>query len=183
MNIRKHQSSDAYAIITLYRECFSGPPWNHPVSINEATKRWQEHSNMPGFNCFVATIKGEIVGSSWYNIISIDELEKERGKEIASFIDSIPTFNSYIWIRETIVALKHQGKAIATRLKQHVMDEIAQHHAPVILITRMRDDNTKIIRANEKLQFQRTDIKVKSSSLPGVEHEYWYRTLHPKSPL
>lgn len=57
------------------------------------------------------------------------------------------------------------------------MQDIMEHLAPVILLTRMRDDNTKIVRANERLGFRRTGIRVASKATPGLQHEYWYLVL------
>lgn len=43
----------------------------------------------------------------------------------------------------------------------------------------MRDDNYGIIKVNERFGMQRTGIKVPSSQVLGLFHEYWYKVINP----
>jgi len=177
MIIRKYSADDAKRIKQIYKICFSGPPWNQEVTIEETENRWADHSSKPSFECFVAVSDNQIVGASWYDEISRNMLSKERGVKLINFINSIDQNIPLIWIRETIVDPSFQGKGIASQLKNNVMNEIINKYSPAILLTRMRDDNIKIVSANSKLGLQRTGIKVASKATPGLFHEYWYRTL------
>jgi len=177
MIIRKFRPGDEIKIKLIYRICFSGPPWNQEVSVEETAARWQDHSSRPGFTCVVAEENQRVVGASWFDTISHEALIQERGRELMDFVLSINPALSLVWIRETIVEPAFQGKGIASQLKERVMQEIRSISQPVILLTRMRDDNTKIVRANEKLGFKRTGIKVASRMTQGLLHEYWYLVL------
>ncbi|PIR92713.1 hypothetical protein COU01_00370 [Candidatus Falkowbacteria bacterium CG10_big_fil_rev_8_21_14_0_10_44_15] len=179
MYIRKYQPADVLDIQRIYQVCFSGPPWNQEVTAEEAELRWQEHSSKEGFTCFVAVHDHQIVGAAWFNVISRNELTKERGHALANFATSINLTPKFIWIRETIVDPAFQGQGIASRLKEKVVQEVKEHFVPpIMLLTRMRDDNTNIVHINEKLGFKRTGIKVKSKATPDLLHEYWHLVLN-----
>lgn len=177
MIIRKYRCGDEIYIKSLYRICFSGQPWNQDVPEEEVAARWQDHSSRQGFTCFVAEESQQVVGASWFDTISHEALAKERGHELVDFVKSINPTLSLIWIRETIVDPAFQGRSIATQLKERAMQEIRGRFVPVILLTRMREDNTKIVRANEKLGFKRTEITVASKATLGLFHSYWYLLL------
>lgn len=177
IHIRKYQPADVLDIQRIYQVCFSSPPWNQEVTAEEAALRWQEHSSKEGFTCFVVVHDHQIVGAAWFDLISRNELAKERGHELANFAASINSTCQFIWIRETIVDLEFKGQGIASRLKEQIVQEIKEHFVQAILLTRMRDDNTNIVHINEKFGFKRTGIKVKSKSTPNLLHEYWYLAL------
>lgn len=177
MIVRRYCSGDEASIKFIYRACFSGSPWNQDVTEEETEARWKDHSSRPGFICLVATKCQKIIGASWFDVISHEILAQERGSELMRFVTSIGSTLPVVWIRETIVAPEFQGQRIASRLKECVMLEIKECLAPVILLTRMRDDNTKIVCANEKLGFKRTGIKVASKATQGLLHEYWCLVL------
>lgn len=178
MLIREYSVGDEIYIRPIYQICFSGHPWNQEVTKEEAAMRWQDHSSRHGFTCFVAEESQQVIGASWFDMISHATLAQERGQELANFVTSIDPMLSLVWIRETIVDPEYQGKRIASQLKERVLQDIKQRLAPVILLTRMRDDNVKIVRANEKLGFKRTGIKVASKMTLGLVHEYWHLTLN-----
>ena len=103
MIIRRHCPGDETSIKPIYQACFSGPPWNQDVTVEEAAARWQDHSSRPGFTCFVATENQQIIGASWFDTISRETLAQERGCELVSFVTSIELTLPIVWIRETIV--------------------------------------------------------------------------------
>lgn len=178
MIIRRHCPEDEASIKLIYRTGFSGQPWNQNVTEEEAAARWQDHSSRPGFTCFVAEENRLVVGASWFDPISHETLAQERGQELVNFVMSIDPALPLIWIRETVVDPAFQGRGIASQLKERVLRNIRERLAPVILLTRMRDDNIKIVRANEKLGFKRTGIKVESKATPCLLHEYWHLALN-----
>lgn len=177
MIIRKYRPGDEIYIKSIYRACFSGPPWNQEVTEEEAAARWQDHSSRPGFTCLVAEENQRVIGASWFDAVSREILAQERGRELVDFATSIHPTLPLVWIRETIVDPAYQGREVASQIKERVIQEIKERLAPVILLTRMRDDNTKIVRANEKLGFKRAGINVASKTTPGLQHEYWYLVL------
>ena len=177
MIIRSYQVGDESVIQSIYQACFSGPFWNLNLTKESVAARWQDHCSREGFTCFVTEEGQKVVGASWFDMISRETLASECGSELADFTALIDPALSLIWIRETIVDPAFQGKRIASRLKNRIMHEIRSCHAPVILLTRMRDDNTKIVRINERLGFLRTGIRVASRAIPGLIHDYWYYVM------
>lgn len=177
MLIRKYLPGDEARIKSVYKVCFSGPPWNQEVTEEEAEARWADHSSRAGFVCFVATENEQVIGASWFDTISLEELARERGDDLVAFVTSLGSMLPAVWIRETIVDPRFQGKRIASQLKEWAVRDIAERLSHTILLTRLRDDNTKIIRANEKLGFRRTGVRVASRGTPGLSHEYWYFVL------
>lgn len=177
MIIRKYRDGDEMYIKSIYQICFSGPPWNQEVTIEEAAACWRDHSSRDRFTCFVAEENQLILGASWFDAISHDALVQERGRELMDFAIAIDSELPLVWIRETFVDPAFQGRKIASQLKDRAMQEIKDYFIPVIILTRMRDDNTKIVRANERLGFKRTGIKVASETTMGLLHEYWYFVL------
>lgn len=178
MIIRRFCPVDEETIISIYKACFSGPPWNQDVTEEEAAARWYDHSSRFGFTCFVAVKDQQVVGASWFDVISCEKLIQERGRELGCFVISINPTLPVVWIRETIVIPLFHGQRIASQLKECIMLEIKECLAPAILLTRMRDDNIGIIRVNERLGFNRTGIKAVSNTTPGLLHEYWYLILN-----
>jgi RimJ/RimL family protein N-acetyltransferase len=161
----------------MYAECFSGPPWNQPVSRTEATERWKKHISMSSFYCLVAEIDNKIIGASWFNVMSPEELKEERGEEILNFVTSKHQGRKILWIRETIVDPKFKNQGVAKSIKSEIMSHIRANLPQSLLLTRMRDDNVGIIKVNEKIGFKRTGIKIKSLSNRDINHEYWYMDI------
>ncbi len=108
--------------------------------------------------------------------MTIKELNIERGKVLVDFAKK---FNGYklIWLRETCVSPEFQNLGIGTLLKQSIFTNLNDAVISTLLLTRMREDNLPIISINKKLGFQPTGIKVLSSQVLGIFHEYWYKEI------
>lgn len=179
--VREFRNSDHAAILEVYRAAFAGPPWYEVLSEAEVAHRWVVSLTKSGFSCLVAEEERKIIGATWWDMPTIDALRQERGAALAAFaMGPIPisprlSWHSVgtAWLRETVVAPKHQGRGVARNLKEYALGTMWYSRTPLVL-TRMRDDNTAIIRLNETLGFQRTGIRVPSSQKPGIMHEYWY---------
>lgn len=172
--IREFLEKDVLSIQTIYREAFKGFPWFENLTDEEVQIRWQRQSTKKCFSCVVAEVDERLVGATWWDTISPEQLLVERGIRLADFVGNFYGFD-LVWLRETCVRPKYQGQGIAQALKLAVIGKLAILNKPILLLTRMREDNLPIISINRKLGFKRTGIKVPSSQIAGVYHEYWYK--------
>jgi len=177
MIIRKFQNSDAERIKVIYQLAFAGYPWFENLSQEEVNLRWQTQSARRGFTCLVAEIDNEVVGATWYDIITLEELRLERGDDLANFAENFSGCD-IVWLRETCVHPEFHGRGIARALKEAVIASIQQINQPRLLLTRMREDNYAIIKINISLGFTRTMIKMPCSLTKGKFHEHWYKKLN-----
>ncbi|HZE87186.1 MAG TPA: hypothetical protein VE090_03175 [Methylomirabilota bacterium] len=70
-----------------------------------------------------------------------------------------------------------QGQGIASDLRGVFLTHLAEEFpAGAIVLTRMREDNTGIVRIAEKLSYKRTGISHPSQK-PGISQEFWYRII------
>lgn len=182
--IRPYLQGDQKAILRVYRAAFAGPPWHETLSEDEVLRRWTESRAKTGFSCLVAEQDSTIVGATWWNTLTIEELRQERGDMLADFAHtprSAPRWacppKTIVWIRETIVIPDAQRRGVARTLKTHVLNMLRYLPKPVLVLTRMRDDNVAIVQTNTHLGFLRTGIRVPSSQRRDIAHEYWYMLI------
>jgi len=182
MEIRGYRSGDETDIIFAYQEAFNGFPWFNSLSCQEAGAIWQSQSGLSGFECIVAVESGKVVGATWWDTPTADDLAKERGTELAAFVAGFPAMMA-VWLRETLVHPKFHGQGIARTLKEAAFQALSRKQQPLLLLTRMRDDNTAIVKINSSLGMRKTGIRVASQHHPGVMHDYWYVVLNEISQL
>jgi L-amino acid N-acyltransferase YncA len=168
-------------LATTYLKSFRGFPWfERSLSIDDVNKRLEFQLEKPGLQIFIIENKTEeIVAAGWFDTPTLDEVEKERGLELKKFAMEImqtKKINKLIWEREILVSPDYQNMGLGTRIRTRMIEYIDQKFNPNLIITRMRDDNFPIIKIAEKLNFKRTGITKSSSQVPGINHEYWYRT-------
>ncbi len=176
MKVRDYKQSDRSEIELVYRQAFAGPPWHEQLSGEEVARRWQACSSRRGFSGLVAEAAGQVIGFTCFDTPTLPELEQERGEVLAKFA-SASGQERVVWIRETCVAPEFQGKSLARVLKEAAWARLCNSQESVIVLTRMRDDNTRIIHLNETLGFRRTGIRLPDRLISGVFQEYWYRLV------
>ncbi len=176
MKIREYTVNDVIGIEIIYRKAFSGFPWYEDLSIKEVKRRWNIQRLKSGFKCLVAEIDGQVVGATWWNSMTIEELNNERGGILGVFPKKFVGCK-LIWLRETCVSPEFQNLGVGTLLKQDIFIHLSDIGKSTLLLTRMREDNFPIISINKKLGFQQTGIKVPSSQIVGIFHEYWFKYL------
>lgn len=171
-------------VASVYRKAFAGYPWFLEFTDDEVRERLLDHSGKDGFQAFMAADpNGKVVGALWYDRVTAEKISYERGWELAVFADKFCKENNIgdiIWEREIIVDPSVQKQGIATRLRMTFLSYLANTFPMgVLVLTRMWDDNSGIIKIAERFDFIRTGIRVPSSKKPGVFHEYWYRVVSP----
>lgn len=171
--IREYREEDRMAVEEVYRLAFAGPPWYEQLSSEEVARRWQKCVSERGFGCLVAEIAGQVIGFTCWDEPTLAGLAQERGEALANF--AAKRNRPVVWFRETCVDPSRQGEGVARRLKDAVVLYVSGTKRSYLALTRLRDDNTRIIRLNESLGFQRTGIRVPSSQVSGLFHEYWYQ--------
>jgi GNAT superfamily N-acetyltransferase len=136
--------------------------------------RLKNQIQLPGFRGLVATEDDLIAGAIWWESISIERLRQERGEVLVGFVQGLMSVQNMIWEREVIVAPSYQGRGLGRALRQEFLQKVCFDFNPVLILTRMRDDNLPIVKIAQQIGFLRTGIKVPSSQVPGLNHEYWY---------
>jgi len=176
MQIRLYRAGDELGIWTVFRLAFAGPPWFESYTLEQVRSLWAEHKVNPGFCCLVADDGGRIIGATWWDSPSFEQLSQERGKELVEFAVQYKP-RTLVWIRETVVDPACQGQDIGTSMKTEGLRLMNQLALPVLVLTRLRCDNHAIQAINAALGFNRTGLIVDSQSFPGIHHEYWCRFL------
>lgn len=176
MKIRNFYPEDFAQISKLYKDAFSGYPWYENLSNKDVHSRLTDHFSRSVLICHVAEIDHLIIGATWCNILSIESIEKERGKSLSSFVKEISNY-PIIWVRETIVKKEFQGQGVAKALKNEQMLVLRNNYHNGIALTRMRDDNFAIIKVNTSSGWVKTGIRMQSQTDLTKWHEYYYCVL------
>ncbi|HSW87561.1 MAG TPA: hypothetical protein VLG12_00180 [Candidatus Saccharimonadales bacterium] len=170
-------------IALIHNKAFAEFPWFFDATDEEVTKHISEIISKKGFEAFLAYKRNRtIVGVLTYDVPSIPEFKQEWGEDLASFSALLlkeHSINALIWEREVFVLPEYQGEKIGNNLRKSFLSYLQlQYPQGVLVLTRMRDDNVKIIHIAEKLGYQRTGIKT-ASTKKRVKQEYWYKLLLP----
>lgn len=170
------------SIAAVYQRAFAGFPWFENLSDAEVRRRMTDSSSKTGFQAFIEKgPNGEVVGALWYDTPSLEQLSLERGQQLADTAKVIcqeNNLNNIIWEREVIADPLFQRRGIATGLRTTFLLHLANTFpGGALILTRMRDDNIGIIKVAEKLGYTRTGIRLPSSQLAGVFHEYWDKII------
>lgn len=177
IKIRQLCESDSGAILELYREAFAGPPWNETLPDAELTCRWFTALAKTGFGCLVAEEARQIIGATWWDILTLEVLRQERGDALVEFAKTHQP-EKLVWLRETMVLPGYQNQGVARQLKTVALTSIcSSNKQPILILTRMREDNLPIIYLNQNLGFKKTGLHVQSSQKADTQHEYWYLLL------
>ena len=169
MEIRRLLDRDERSVQVVYRDAFLGPPWLEDIGVEEVGRRWREYRAKRGFDGRVALYHGDLVGAIWWDTPTPDDLRTVRGDARGAIVQS--DAERIYWVRDTVVSRCRQGIGIGRELRSAFIAELPEDS---IALTRHRDDNTGIIRLSETMGFRRTGIRVPSSQIPGLFHEYWY---------
>lgn len=178
MRVRELQPVDVYQIKSAYKAAFAGFPWRENLSEEEVNRRWESQSSQPGFECLVIEVGDEIAGAIWWDWPSIEDFAAERGEAIATFARSyLQEGYNLVWEREVIVDPGYQGKKVGNLLRSAFIASLALEDDKIIILTRMRDDNTPILHIAERFGFRRSGVRTKSSQVQGLFHEYWFKLM------
>ncbi len=173
-------------VYVMYQKAYAGEPWNESLTNTVVQERVQKDIQRPGFESFIAeSPDGKIIGTLYFDEISLIQLEEERGEALANFARTLAEkvgIDSFVWERELMLMPEYQRQHIGTRLRLAFNLYLTQKYPQgVMLLTRMRDDNPGTIKSAEKMGYQKTGISVQSRTFPGVIHDYWYKIIKVQS--
>lgn len=137
--------------------------------------RWQACCNKPGFECLVTEHDGLVVGFLSWCTPTLEELKKERGSELAVFAAKYRL--PIVWLEVICADPDYQRQGIARRLREDAIYSFQDRVCGGMVclwLTRHREDNIPIIRLSQSMGFRPVGIRVPSSQVPGLHHEYWY---------
>lgn len=177
MLIRALSKNDVSEILGVYKRAFVGYPWYEDLSAEELWRRWNSHSSKRGFDGLVGIKDNRMVGAVWWNLLAHEDLEEfKKGEDLKRFVKNNFPQGVVFWEREIITDPSYQNKGIAQKLRQEFVSKLDSFR-PAVILTRMRGDNSAILRIAEKLGFRPAGIRVPSSQKEAVFHEYWYLFL------
>lgn len=169
MKIRKYESDDLLAVRSIWQRAFAGFPWYENLSHEEMVIRWQACCDRPGFKCLVMEHDGRVVGFISWDTPTLENLAKERGPELAAFAAKFGS--PIVWLEVICADPDCQRQGIARKLRERVTYLFKEEF---IFLTRHRDDNIPIINLSISMGFLRVGIRMPSSQVTGLHHEYWY---------
>lgn len=174
MHLHDLQPNEIEALAHAYQRAFTSPPWSKkPMSLDDVQKRWAHNQRLPGFTCLVGTEENQIVAASWWDTPTNAELAHEYGDALEQFVREQFPNQPIVWIRAMFITPDAQGRGLAQLLGKTTIEHIRSKIPHAICLLRMRDDNVRIIRTNERIGFCRTNIKTPSKE-PEVSYDYWY---------
>lgn len=183
IKLNKNEFLSRFAeIASVYKKAFAGFPWFENLSQEEVRLRLVNDVKKKTFECLLAIGQNaKVQGCLWFDDISIDMLRKERGQELVDFAQNFCKNHvvlKIVWEREIFVSPDWQRQKIASQLRSILISHLETGLKSVLLLTKMRDDNTGIIKIAEKLGFRRTGIRAPSSQIPDLFHEYWFKYIN-----
>lgn len=171
MQVREYKPNDSKAVQTIWQKAFAGPPWYENLSHEEMERRWQACCKKNGFGCLLMQHDEKIVGFISWHTPTIDELIEERGQALATFATQCG--RSVVWLEVTCTDPDFQKKGVARTMREYALSKFQQSNG-FLLLTRHREDNIPIINLSRSMGFLPVGIKVPSSQVHGIHHEYWY---------
>lgn len=173
-------------VTQIYQRAFAGSPWFENLTMEEVTRRFHEQKAKIGFQGLVVKdlyYGKTIAGAAWWDTPTIEQLTAERGEQLVSFVQSLGPIQPglwqetirIVWEREIIIDPSWQHKGYGRALRwAFIRTAYNLYGDPTCILTRMRNDNDPIILIARAFGFKRTGIKIPSSQIPGLTHEYWY---------
>ncbi len=161
----------------LYREARTVFPWNEiSLDFDEACEYIASLTQHDGFGAFMAeSSEGQILGARLHELITVDQLEDERGPTLREFIQTLlaPSDEiSVVWTRETFVSPCYQRQGLATSLGRAALTYMTDQCNESLVLCRVRNDNLGSIKGVERVGYKRSGVSQPHSTLQGVEHEY-----------
>lgn len=176
MNLYKQTLISKADLAALIKDAFLSPPWCEDLSDNECQKRATAILDKRDIQCFTAKYCENVVGVILTDTITPDELAFERGANLANWA-SQKGWGTIGWEREILLLRAHQSRGIGTILREKMLSHLSQRKNYSALLTRMRDDNIRVIKIAENFGYLRTGIRVKSSLGENIWHEFWYKVF------
>ena len=170
-------------VMPLYRRSFRLGVWQEDLSVETVIERLKKNfsGNFRGY--FLFGPNETCIAASWYEFIDIDKLIGERGQLLYQFVENQLKQNdlkTIVWYAGTQVDPDFGGQGIASMLKKLTdinLTKTASEVGGVLIATRLRDDNIRIININTKLGYQRTGLRMPCTLEPSISHEYWYKII------
>ena len=176
MIIYSHDLPTHEHLAKLTQDAFKSPPWEEDLSDTECAKRADSMLGKMNVQCISAYSNFTLVGIILVDELTIQQLKKERGDPLYNWVLGM-NFKKIAWGRETLIQRNFQSQGIGRILRSQMISHLENTGQYSVILTRMRDDNFRVIKIAEKFDYKRTGVRQKSSMGENVWHEYWYRTF------
>ena len=173
--------------IPTYHDAFKEGVWKEDLSYEEIAKRLSKSFATNFHGLWLIDIDNKLVATSWYQFMNLKVLRKEKGAILTRFAKKICTekyIHFIVWHTETITHPNYKSQGLGSLLKKYIFEDletIAKRYEPILLLTRMEDDNKAIIKINEELGLKRTGIRMPCTTAPtdpNKYHEFWYKVIN-----
>jgi RimJ/RimL family protein N-acetyltransferase len=163
----------------LIKDAFASEPWLEDLSDEECESRADSYLRKKNVRSISAYNSSELVGVVLVDELSLSNLENERGGALKEWvICKNKNAEKVLWGRETLIKRGFQSQGIGKDLRKKMISYICEDTNNFwILLTRMRDDNSRVIKIAEHFGYERIGVRVKSSMGENVWHEYWFKTF------
>ncbi len=173
-------------LVPLIKDAFASEPWLENLSDQECLSRSSMYLGKKNVRSISAYEDSELIGVILVDELDLMSLENERGKDLKDWAIS-KNIQKVLWGRETLIRRSFQsqgvGKELRRRMILSIYDEsfrVGEGYEFDFLLTRMRDDNLRIIKIAEGFGYERTGVRVKSSTNENIWHEYWFKSFLAK---
>lgn len=188
--------------VPIYHDAFQAGVWKEDLTEAEIRDRLSYCFNkqFAGYWLLHPQNPDLVLGASWYEFTDLatlsDERKSQNGVSLTRFlseeINRTPNL-ILLWHRETLVHPLTQGRGLAKRLKNMIFEHLQElsdsYHKPILVATRMRDDNRAIIHVNDQLGMLRTGVRHPASQnelnllnhTEPINHEYWIKYIQPEN--
>ncbi|KKR07301.1 MAG: hypothetical protein UT32_C0013G0020 [Parcubacteria group bacterium GW2011_GWC2_39_14] len=165
------------AVARVYQAAFAGFPWFEDLTFGEVMARLDPLFEKPGFTGMVMFYGDDIVGAHWHDILSLQQLRADRSNDLAQWvIDNGHSDKLLIWERELIVHPEFQCQGRAYVLRQAFLKKLIAYKTPLLVLTRLREDNIGSIKSAERIGMTDTGVTKPASQAP-LKHHYWALTV------
>jgi aminoglycoside 6'-N-acetyltransferase I len=140
LTFRPASASDAELLASVFMECFAGPPWNEPWSLETAVRRISLFAAAPTFRGIVAIEGSHAVA------LALGQIEGW-------------TQGNLFLLQEMCVLPDRQGSGIGSRLLDHLLSRLRDHD-DVIEMYLLTDAGSEAESFYLGRGFRRSDRKV-----------------------
>lgn len=174
-------TDDLEVVTSVIKDAFQVPPWNI-LNMPESEIELRLNMFLPRQrfilaalcnpdtrNAWSPSLETKMVGMAWFGVTKKGQIPSEVTQYLATVAPGAPQ----VYYGATAVRKEWQGKGIALALKKNALNRIMHLYPECVLVTRMRSDNTRIIRINESHGFVPSGIIETSDE--GVQDEWWFK--------
>lgn len=168
--------------VPAYQDAFLKGIWKENLSTETVIGRLKRDFsvNFHGY-WLIDKNNSKLASTSWFEYTNLEYIRESKSPLLAKFAANLLEtrgIKTIVWYSETFTHSNYWGMGYAkllTDLNFENIQKMATATEGVLVLLRMRDDNSKIININEKRGYKRTGITMPCTLKPDTNHEFWYK--------